>query len=228
MEVLVIEDDKKIAKYIQSELEKSGHSATIIHSAKKAINENLTQSHDIVILDLILNNERGEDFVQHVKKNNIKIPIIVLSSLSKVVNKVELLKLGVDDYMTKPFDPRELIARIESIGRKYINLPLDKKETYCGIEFNWKENLVIREGKKIHLTKKEIKLLKLLVRNKNKVLKSEDILSHVWNVGLGYHSNILQSLVRHLRKCIDSEFKFKLIRNIHGTGYMLVFPNPDH
>jgi len=227
MEVLVIEDDKKIASYIKKEIEKSGHSATITHSVKEAIEKKLANSHDIVVLDLILTNERGEDFVQYIKKNNIKIPIIVLSSLSEVVSKVELLKLGVDDYMTKPFDPRELIARLESTRRIYLSLDSDKKETHCGIEFNWKDNSVLREGKKIHLTKKECSLLKLLVRNKNNVVSSEDILSQVWNVGLGYHSNILQSLVRHLRKRLDQDFEFKLIRNVHGYGYMLVFPDLD-
>ncbi len=224
MEILIIEDDKNLAKHIASEFKKKNHSSTICNSVKEAVNKKLAFSHDIAILDLLLEDEHGEDFVRYTKKENIKIPILVLSSLSGTSNKVDLLKAGVDDYMTKPFDICELMARLETLYNRYLEISQKKKDNYPGVTFVWDENKVIREDKEIHLTNKECKLLKFLVINYGKVVKSEDILKHVWNVGPGYHSNILQSLVRHLRKRIDEGFEYKLIKNIHGVGYMIEFP----
>lgn len=224
MEILIIEDDKQLAEHLASELNRHNHNTTICNSVKQAVNEKLAKSHDIVILDLLLNDERGEDFVRYTRKENIKIPILVLSSLSHTDSKVELLKAGVDDYMTKPFDIKELLARLETLHKRYMEISHNKEVKYDGITFIWDENKVIREGKEIYLTNKECKLLKFLVINKGKVVKSSDILKQVWNVGPGYHSNILQSLIRHIRKRLDEGFEFKLIKNIHGVGYMIEFP----
>lgn len=224
MDILIIEDDKTLAEHLASELKNHNHNSTISNSVRDAIDKNLANSHDIVILDLILEDEHGEDFVRYIKKENIKIPIIVLSSLANTINKVELLKAGADDYMTKPFDIHELLARLETLHKRYLEFSNNKQVKYDGVTFIWDENKVIREGKDIFLTNKECKLLKFLVLNKGKVVKSEDILKHVWNVGPGYHSNILQSLIRHIRKRLDDGFEHKLIKNIHGVGYMIEFP----
>jgi len=227
MEILIIEDDATLSTHLASELKKHGHNTTVIDTASEAIKSNLANNHDIVVLDLLLKDEHGEDFVRYVRKENIKIPIIVLSSLAHVTSKVELLKAGVDDYMTKPFDIKELLARLEALHRRFLEISSNLKEKYDDVTFLWDENKVVREGKEIFLTKKECKLLKFLVINKSKVVKSEDILNHVWNVGQGYHSNILQSLIRHLRKRLDDDFDFKLIKNIHGVGYMIEFPEEN-
>lgn len=227
MDVLIIEDDVTLAKHVEKELSKLKHTVTVCHSIREAIDKNYAINHDIVILDLLLNGEHGIDFVRYVQKENLHIPILVLSSLAQTINKVELLKAGVDDYMTKPFEIQELSARLEALHRRYIKSSNENTEKHDGIEFLWDENRIIRDGKDIFLTKKECKLLKKLVINKGKVIKSEDILKYVWNVGPGYHSNILQSLVRHLRKRIDADFDYKLIKNIHGVGYMLTFPKDE-
>lgn len=221
MDILIIEDDNILSSYIASELQKNGHNTIVTDSATEAINKSLANKYDIVILDLLLKEEHGEKFVRYVRKKNIKIPIIVLSSLTNIASKVELLKAGVDDYMTKPFDIKELIARIEALHRRSLIISNKSKEKYVELIFVWDENKVIREGKQIFLTKKECELLKLLVINKNNVVKSEDLLNQIWNVGQGYHSNILQSLIRHLRNRIDDDFDNKLIKNIHGIGYMI-------
>lgn len=224
MEILIIEDDVELAQYLKKELKKRGHEITTCSSASKAIANKYAYNHDIVILDLILKDEHGGDFTKHVKKENIKIPIIVLSSIANTSSKIDLLKSGADDYMTKPFDIEELIVRLEVLQKRYMELPNNTTEKYKNVVFYWDENKVIREDKEIFLTNKEGKLLKYLVRNKGKVVKSEDLIKHVWNVGPGYHSNILQSLIRHLRKRLDEGFEFQLIKNIHGVGYMIEFP----
>ncbi len=224
MDILIIEDDIQLAEHLASELKKYGHNATIANSVKEAISKDLANSHDIVILDLLLKDEHGADFVQYINKENIKIPIIVLSSLANTNNKIELLRAGVDDYMTKPFDINELLARLETVHKRYLEISHNKKVRYDGVTFIWDENKVIREGKEIYLTNKESKLLRYLVLNHGKVVKSEDIIKHVWNVGPGYHSNILQSLIRHIRKRLDEGFDYQLIKNIHGVGYMIEFP----
>lgn len=225
MEILIIEDDVELTQYLKKELlKRHSFKVTTCSSANEAIANNYAYNHDIVILDLVLKDEHGADFAKYVKKKNIKIPIIILSSLSSTANKIDLLKSGADDYMTKPFDIEELIVRLEVLHKRYIEFPSKTKEKYKDVIFYWDENKVIREEKEIILTNKEGKLLKFLVQHKGKVVRSEDLIEHVWNVGPGYHSNILQSLIRHLRKQLDEDFEFKLIKNIHGVGYMIEFP----
>lgn len=224
MEILIIEDDIELAQHLKKELKKRGHEITTCSSASEAIVNNYAYNHDIVILDLMLKDEHGEKFAKHVKKENIRIPIIVLSSIANTSSKIDLLKSGADDYMTKPFDIEELVVRLEVLQKRYMELPNNSTEKYKNVAFCWDENKVVRDGKEIFLTNKEGKLLKYLVRNKGKVVKSDDLIKHVWNVGPGYHSNILQSLIRHLRKQLDENFKFKLIKNIHGVGYIIELP----
>lgn len=224
MKILIIEDDIDLASYIKKELEYKKHKVTISTSVSGAIKNKLAINNNVLILDLILNDEKGEDYVKYLKKNNISIPTLVLSSLSSTTNKIDLLNAGVDDYMTKPFEISELNARLEAIYRRSIQPTSKPLEKYKDITFSWKENKIIYKKKEIFLTKKECKLLKLLFSNRGDVVKSEEILKYVWNIGPGYHSNILQSLVRHLRKTLLATFKTDMVKNIHGIGYTLQLP----
>lgn len=224
MEILVIDDNEELTAFIARLLERKGHKVTVKHSAAEVVKHGLEFNHDLIILDLVLEGERGEDLLTNLRKRGVNIPILVLSSISNIPTKVDLLRGGADDYMTKPFDNEELLARVDALQRRHLESCLVEKESHGEIFFYWKQNKVVREGKEILLTRKEGQLLRLLVRNKGEVVKSDDLIKKIWNVDPGYHSNILQSLVRHLRTRIDSNFGHKLINNIHGVGYMLVFP----
>ncbi|MBU1445885.1 response regulator transcription factor [Patescibacteria group bacterium] len=224
MEILVIDDNKDIAGFIARLLERKGHEVTVKHSVAEVIKNGLEFSHDLIILDLILEDERGEDLLTDLRKRGVNIPILVLSSITNIPKKVDLLRDGADDYMTKPFDNEELLARVDALQRRYLESCLVEEEVYGSVHFYWKQNKIVREGREILLTRKEGQLLKLLVRNKGEVVKSNDLIKKIWNVDPGYHSNILQSLVRHLRKRLDLDFEHKLIHNVHGIGYMLILP----
>jgi len=114
-----------------------------------------------------------------------------------------------------------LNARIEALGKRRVNVVIDDEENFGDVKVFWKQNKVVRDGKDIILTQKEGELIKILLRNKGKTVSANYILNKIWNVGMGYHSNILQSMVRRLRKKIDGDFEKKIIKNIHGVGYML-------
>lgn len=226
MRILLVEDDGKTAAMVGGVLESRGHKVTICDSIKKILTDDLCSKHNLVILDLILKNERGENLVTKLRKQKVSIPILVISALSEVVTKINLLELGADDYLEKPFNYKELLARVEALKRRCFGDEWEEgEESYGEITFYWKHNEVIRNGIRIPLTKKQGELLYLLVSNHGKTIKSEYILEKIWKIKPGHHSNIVQSMVRRLRKQLDMDFPHKLIRNVHGVGYCLVLPN---
>ena len=226
MKILLIEDDRKYLLLLTKMLENNGYQVTYCVSAKEALERELELHHDLIILDLLLGEERGEDFIQNLKKRKLNIPILVISCLSEVSSKIDLLKLGADDYLTKPFDSDELLARVEAISRRYSDtLILKKDETYGNITFQWKQHKVIFGTNEIFLTRQECKFLQLLIQNKGEIIRFEDILEKVWGVGLGYHSNIVQSTVKRIRQKIGNDYSNKLIRNVHGIGYCITLPD---
>lgn len=224
MDILLVEDNQETAQYLETELDKEGHHVTSCASVDDVLENGLEMNHDLIILDLLLDNERGDRLVKHLRKAKVDVPILVLSSLVQSSTKVDLFNLGVDDYVTKPFNMQELAARIKALYRRYLETQNDDEESYGEITFYWKQNKVVRGKKEIRLTNKEGDLLKLLLRNSGKTVRSEDILQKVWHITRGHHSNILQSMVRRLRKKLDSDFDHKLIRSVHGIGYCLDLP----
>ena len=227
MRILLVEDDGKTAATVSSVLEDSGHQTTVCTSAKEVLVGGLCNKHDLIILDLILEKERGEHLVTKLREQKVDIPILVTSALSEVMTKVNLLELGADDYLEKPFEYRELLARIEALKRRCCDASESEKEDCGNITFYWKHNEVARNGVRIPLTKKQGQLLRLLFDNRGRTVRSEDLLERVWKVKPGHHSNIVQSMIRRLRKQLDTNFPQKLIHSIHGVGYRLVLPGAE-
>ncbi len=222
MNILILEDDLEFAKSLEAKLEKSGHKATISQSIKDVLKKNLEFNHDVIILDILLDSERGEDLVHNLRKRKINIPVLVLSSLGGVESKVELLKAGADDYVAKPFDIKELCARLDALYRRSLGVDRDlNKQTFGEITFDWKRNKVSCGEKTIILTKKEAEVLHLLVAHKGEVVKSDLFLRKIWNLDGSYHSNILASIIKRLRKNLDMLLSKKLIRTVHGVGYAI-------
>ena len=227
MDILLVEDNKETSDYLQEKLTDEGFAVSVCASADEVFNKRLELNHDLIILDLMLDKERGDKVVKQLRKKKNNIPILVLSSLVQTSTKVDLFTLGADDYMTKPFNFQELMARIRALHRRTLETRSDDGENYGEITFYWKQSKLIRKGKEIRLTNKEGDLLKLLLRNEGKTVRSEDILQKVWQINKGHHSNILQSMVRRLRKKLDAGFGHALIRSVHGVGYCLVLPGKN-
>jgi DNA-binding response OmpR family regulator len=224
MKILVVEDEEKIASFIQQILEKEGNLVTTCDSIEEVTKKGYEMTHDIIILDLMLAGKRGEFFVKDVRKRRLNVPILVLSALGRISNKIELLNLGADDYMTKPFDAEELIARVNAMYRRYLQIERKDQMNYGNFVFYRKQNKAKREGKEITLTKKEGELLEFLLQNEGKTVRTEDIIRKIWGAKITYHSNVVQATIRRLRKKVDSGFKEKLIENRHGIGYCFTFP----
>ena len=178
-------------------------------------------THDLIILDLMLGRGLGgEHLIVEFKKQFSRVPILVLSALSSVETKVEMINLGADDYLTKPFDAEELIARLKALYRRYLQMELQDGEQFGEFTFFRKQHRIVRGDKSIVLTRKENEIFEMLLRNVNRTVTTEDLLK-IWDAKPGYHSNIVPSLVRRLRKKFDEEFHCQPIENKHGVGYAL-------
>lgn len=221
MKILIIEDEEKIANFIGSVLETESNQVTICSTAEEALKHGYEYSHDVIILDLLLPGKRGEYFLRNIRKKRINVPVLVLSALSRISNKIELFNLGADDYMTKPFDALELIARVNALYRRYLQMERKDQIKAGEVVFQRKQNKIIREGKEIQLTKKEGELFEFLMQNRGKTVRTEDIIRKIWGSKVNYHSNVVQATIRRLRKKVDENFKTKLIKSCHGIGYIL-------
>lgn len=225
MKILLIEDEPKLAEYVEKILERDGHKVSKVESVEEAKQKGLEDASDLIILDLMLPGMQGDKYVERLRKQKNKKPVLVLSALTQIGTKVELLNLGVDDYMTKPFDERELTARVDAINRRTLEQPIEDEISIGDIKFYYKQSKVNRDGTEILLTPKESDLLLYLVENAGKTVRVDDLLLSVWNAKKGYHSNVVQATIKRLRKKLDDGFSNKLIRNVHGVGYILLLPN---
>ncbi len=228
MKVLIVEDEERISSRIKTILERESFEVKVFNNVEDVIRDNLASSFDLIVLDLMLPGVSGDTLVDSLRKSKSTIPILVLSSLRESNKKVRLLDKGADDYLSKPFDERELIARINALYRRHLSTAFKEMEEHNGISFHWKQNKITRNDVESLLTNKESSLLEFLLRNKGKVVRNDDILLKVWDRKPGYHSNLLQTTIRRLRKKIDDDFDHKLIRNVHGVGYMFVLPDFDN
>jgi DNA-binding response OmpR family regulator len=222
MKILVVEDEEKISGFIKEVLETESNKVIVCKSLDEVMAHHYYKMVDLIILDLMLEGRgNGLELVKYLKKEKIQLPVIVLTALQQISTKIDLLNAGADDYLTKPFDAGELLARIKSVYRRYLDAHIDDKVDIADLVFQRRENVAVRGGKKILLTPKEGELLMFLTQNVGKVVRNEDILKKVWDTRMGFHSNIVQATIRRLRKKIDEGHEKKLIRNVHGIGYTL-------
>ncbi len=221
MNVLVVEDDRVLGDYICATLAAAGNVVSLFHQLSPVIEKKAYVMNDVVVLDLMLGNESGKDLVKEIRGEGFLVPILILSGVSDVFEKVELLNLGADDYLVKPFARVELVARVEALYRRSLEIPKEGMQSFGDLVIYWDQGSVVWRGRMLKLTANELKFLRILLLNRGHVVRSEDIVRKVWNVGPGYHSNVLQSLVKRLRRRLEDESGYRLIHNVHGTGYFI-------
>ncbi|MGJ7043837.1 response regulator transcription factor [Thermoanaerobacterium thermosulfurigenes] len=217
--ILIIEDEKRIARFLQIELEHEGYSVTLEYSGNSGLREALDGNYDLIILDLMLPGLDGFSVLRELRKKS-STPVIILSAKDEVKDKVFGLDIGADDYLTKPFSIEEFMARIRNVLRKNAKSNANKL-VYDGITMDLSTYEVKRDGIKIELTKKEFELLKYLIINSEIVLTRENILENVWGYNYIGETNIVDVYIRYLRSKIDEPFDNKLIQTIRGVGYSL-------
>lgn len=220
MRILIIEDDEKISSALERALKEQNYSVDIAKDGKEGEFFALTNDYDLIILDLMLPKKSGNEVCKALREENLKTPILMLTALTSVENKIEGLDNGADDYLTKPFHLGELLARVRSLIRRQSEQKSSLLEI-GDLSLDSANHIVIRAGKQINLSAKEFAILEYFLMNKNKVLTREMISEHVWDMNFDPQSNVIDSFIRFLRQKIDKDFDTPLIHTIRGVGYKL-------
>lgn len=222
MKILVIEDEPKVASFIKQGLEEQSNNVTIAYDGffgHKLATEN---EFDVIVLDLMIPYMNGLDLCKKLREEGIKTPILMLTALGTTDDKVTGLETGADDYLVKPFEFKELVARIRALSKRYTDtVQLPKILKVADLEMNLDEKSVRRSGKSIDLTAKEFSLLEFLLRNKNRVVSRAEISEKVWDIHFDTGTNVIDVYVNFLRKKVDKEFDRKLIQTMVGMGYVI-------
>lgn len=222
MRILIVEDEYLIATSIKKGLEQEHFIVDVVRDGEKGFDLAMVEKYDLIILDLMLPVMDGLSVCKELRKNNIYTKILMLTAKSQTKEKVEGLNAGADDYLSKPFSFEELLARIKALTRRPDNL-IEEKLTVADLEMNLKTYEVKRNGKFIKLSSKEFSLLEFLIKNKNRILKKNEIINYVWNYDSDILPNTIEVYVRNLRKKIDVPFlkNKNLIKTIRGFGYKI-------
>lgn len=220
--ILVVEDEPKVASFVKHGLEENGFSCEIADDGLKGKRMFDAGDYDLIILDINLPYKNGFELCKEIRSSNQKIPVIMLTALGTTEDKLSGFDSGTDDYLVKPFEFRELLARIRSLLKRIsIAETGGNLLTVLDLEVNLNTYEVIRSGKKIDLTQKEFALLVYLLQNKGRVVSRIDIAEKVWDINFDTGTNIIDVYVNFLRKKIDKDFSQKLIHTQTGIGYIL-------
>jgi two-component system copper resistance phosphate regulon response regulator CusR len=221
-QVCLVEDEQKVSAFICKGLEEHGYKVKIARNGEEAKSVIASADFDLLILDIMLPDINGIELCRQVRLFNTATPILMLSALDQVQNKVEGLKAGADDYLIKPFHFSELLARMEALlRRKNISPKEDHIIEFDDLKLDTWSNIAERAGRQIALTAKEYTLLELFMRNPNKILSREYIAEKVWGIDFDTGTNFIDVYVNYLRKKIEKDFKKKLIHTVIGMGYTL-------
>ena len=220
MRVLLVEDDPGLAAIIKTGFAEQGVHVVTVPSYTEGKMKATLGSFDVLILDVMLPGGNGFDLCRELRAREVATPILMLTARDTVDDRVAGLEVGADDYLTKPFAFRELLARVRALGRRR-GAPLPETLRVGDLEVDLQAQRVRRAGKSIELTAKEFALLEFFVLHKGQVVDRAAITAHVWDENHDPFTNVLEVLVRRLRRKIDDEFSSKLIQTVRGAGYRL-------
>jgi two-component system, OmpR family, copper resistance phosphate regulon response regulator CusR len=222
MKLLCIEDNKNLVASLKSTLGDK-YKVTVARTGEKGINQALSSKYDLIILDLGLPDMNGSEVCKAIRHAHVSTPILVLSGTTESANKATLLNLGADDYVNKPFDGTELSARLKALRRRghLFDTGVSGHLQIDDLVLDPVSRTVKRGGKLIDLRRKEFDILEYLIRNQNRVVTRDMILSSVWENDKELWDNTVYVHVKHLRDKIDRPFKRKLIRTVYGVGYTI-------
>ncbi len=224
--ILVVEDEEKIARLLEIELEIEGYKVKCCPNGLQALEQFRAGKWDLVLLDIMLPEMSGIELLRRVRANDSTTPIILLTAKDSVEDKVSGLDYGANDYITKPFQIEELLARIRAALRLRVATDLANSDTEqwlqaADLKVNELTREVIRAGEAIELTPREFDLLVYLLKNKRQVLGREQILEAVWGYDYYGETNVVDVYIRYIRKKIDNGKQPELIQTVRGVGYVL-------
>jgi len=221
MDILIAEDEKQIATSLKKHFDDEGFNVQIVEDGALAIDLFNKIKFDIVLLDWKMPKLTGLEVCKHIRNNDKSIPIILITALGDIKNKVEALNAGADDYITKPFSFEELFARVNAVLRRTLISKEILEFDELKLDLN-KRKVATSLGKDIHLSDKEFDLLKYMINNKGEIISKEVLCKEIWDLNFTPQTNICEATVKNLRKKLEEITGRKFIKNIYGEGYILI------
>jgi two-component system copper resistance phosphate regulon response regulator CusR len=221
MRILLVEDDPKISSFVKIGLESNDFKVDVAYDSSIAEKLAFPKKYDVIILDVVIPGISGFELCKNIRNKNILTPIIMLTSLDTLDDKLEGFGCGADDYLTKPFSFQELLARIKALNRRNRDEMVKPVLKTADLEVDSITRKVKRAGREINLTATEYRILELLLENKDKVFHRINIAEKIWGFSFNSGTNIIDVHINSLRKKIDKDFDIKLIHTRKGFGYVL-------
>ena len=221
--ILIVEDDRAVQKALRRLFEAEGFAVDVKGDGKSALEAFRATAPSVIVLDLRLPTMSGKDVCREVKQQIPTLPIIILSATADVTDKVLLLELGADDYVTKPFSPRELLARVRAAIRRTTRSEIGEMYAFDGISVNFAKMEVVREGQIIEMTAREFNALKFLVQNAERVISRDELLSEVWGYQNYPSTRTVDNHILKIRQKLERDPANPVhFRTVHGVGYKFI------
>ncbi|MDF1710776.1 MAG: response regulator transcription factor [Akkermansiaceae bacterium] len=227
MKVLIIEDDRKTASFVEKGMKEAGMVVDVCHDGHEGLDQALVHDYDVAVIDVMLPGLDGLSVVEAMRAEEVSTLVLILSAKRSVSDRIEGLKKGGDDYMVKPFSLSELLARVEALVRRRLRVEGEARNPgstilrFEGVELDpWKRE-VRRDGQVMSLHTREFTLLEYLMRNAGRVVSKTSILEHVYDYSFDPQTNVVDVLVCRLRNKLDKKFERKLLHTVRGVGYVL-------
>ncbi|HOZ69220.1 MAG TPA: response regulator transcription factor [Chitinophagaceae bacterium] len=222
MKILIVEDERNIADSLKQGLSENGFFTQVAYDGLSGLKLFRQGGCSLIIIDINLPGMNGYDLCKAIRAIDSRVPVVMLTAMSAVEDKIEGFDMGADDYIIKPFDFRELLVRVRALLKRIHSTTVTGAELTAGdLVMNLDTKEVTRNGNQIQLTAKEFQLLEYLLRNKNRVLSRADIALNVWDIDFDSGTNVIDVYVNYLRKKIDKRFETPLIHTQVGMGYIL-------
>lgn len=221
MNILLVEDDPRLSALIRRGMEEEQMTVTLAYDGQLGQQLALAQPFDLIILDVILPHRSGLEVLAAIRAQDLQVPVLLLTALGTTTDKLQGFGGGADDYLVKPFDFAELVARVLALTRRGTAQPKGTRLTFADVVLDIPSRTVMRTGQVLRLTTREFSLLELLLRHPGRVLSRGEIAEHGWDESFDAGSNVIDVYVNYLRKKVDQGFATKLIHTVIGAGYVL-------
>ncbi|RIV87702.1 response regulator transcription factor [Aurantiacibacter zhengii] len=221
LSVLYIEDDEVIANATRDGAREHGVAIELAHTGEKGLHRAGSDEFDVIILDRMLPDLDGIEIVSRLRAAGVTVPVLMLSALGRAENRIEGLDAGVDDYMAKPFEPDELLARLRALHRRATNREASALILFGDFECHVKARTVHRAGHHIPLSPKEFNLFKYLIENAGEIVTKDMLLRNVWNLNFDPETNVIEVNINRLRRKLDEGFEKPCLETVRGMGYRL-------
>lgn len=221
MRILIVEDEKNLAMILSELLEMEGYYTDAVYDGESGLDNALSGIYDLVILDVMLPRMNGIQVLSEIRKNNISVPVLMLTAKSEIEDKVCGLDNGADDYLTKPFNSKELLARIRALARRKEKTLVEENVKFADISLDKSTHEIIKNTQKVKLSKKEYDLIELLILNFGKVVSKESLVMKIWGYDTDVEYNSIEVYISFLRKKLKAIGSDIHISTARGLGYTI-------